>query len=255
MNEIKALIVDDEEHGRDIIKMLLKDDPEIEICGESESGEEAINAILTIKPELVFLDIQMPEIDGFDVIRMVGTDASPYFVFVTAYEEYALRAFDENAVDYLLKPYSDERFYEAVRRAKHRIQLGLLDSIDSRLGFVSNSIHLLNRSNIQKIPIKQGSKTSFVNIDEIDWIEADDQYVKIHLEKEHHLVRESMNNMEQKLRHSSFIRIHRSTIINTNRVLEVEPSSKGDAIVKLKSGVYLKISRLKREAFFKKLGW
>lgn len=260
MKKFSAIIVDDEHYAREIIKLLLVDEPDFDIVGECSNGAEAIKVINNLHPDLVFLDIQMPEIDGFEVIKNIDSDYTPHFIFVTAFDEYALRAFDVNAIDYLLKPYDDDRFRDALIKAKRHMEQYDFNKMNDKLSSLLTQIELkendhINNQSISKIPVKNGSRIYFVNVDSVDWIEAADQYVKLHTGEKYHLIRESMNRLEEKLSTKSFFRIHRSTIINIDRVKELQPYSKGDYIVILINGTTLRMSRNRKDKLQQMLGW
>lgn len=262
MEKIRALIVDDEPVARDGIRALLKRDAEIEIVGDCADGREAVEAIESLSPDLVFLDVQMPEADGFDVIERIGAENMPVVVFVTAYDQYALRAFDVAAIDYLLKPFDDERFALAVNRAKSQVRRGEVGDLSRRL------IALLEFQTpktgpddapssgdyLQRIMLKTGGKVVFLKVDEIDWIEAEGDYVRLHVRGGSHLLRDTMKRLERQLDPSQFLRTHRSTIVNVDRIKELHPFFHGDYMVILKDGTELKLSRNRRRALEEKLG-
>jgi two-component system LytT family response regulator len=224
--KIRTLIVDDEPLARSNLSVLLRLDPEIEIIGECGSGAEALAQIRSAKPDLVFLDVQMPECDGFDVLELLGKDLPPAVVFVTAYDQYAVRAFEAGALDYLLKPFDNDRFFRALQRAKERLVSG------------KNQPEKLER-----VAIKSVGQVAFVKISEIDWIEAADYYACLHVGPRTHLLRRSMAELEQDLDPSVFCRIHRSTIVNLNRVQSLKLSEDGEYKVVLGNGTRLRLSR------------
>ena len=205
--KIRTVVVDDEPLARTNISVMLKHDPEIEIVRECGSGMEALSEIRNTKPDLVFLDVQMPECDGFDVLELLGRDLPPAVVFVTAYDQYALRAFEAGALDYLLKPFDNDRFDRALGRAKERIAHGR--DVPRRM---------------ERLAIKNAGQVSFVKVSEIDWIEAADYYACLHVKARTHLLRRSMSELEQELDEALFCRIHRSTIVNLDRVQGLELS-------------------------------
>ncbi|MFY9571203.1 MAG: response regulator, partial [Blastocatellia bacterium] len=215
-NRIRALIVDDEPLARRKLRRMLTHDPEVEISGECANGREAIAAIMAHKPDLVFLDVQMPEIDGFDVLESLSPSQMPFVIFVTAYDQYALRAFEVSAVDYLVKPFDLRRFEKALQRAKSRL-------VTERGGDLNRqTIALLEElkarsSHIERLVIKAGGRAFFLKTDEIDWIEAEGKYVRLHVGKESYLLREAIGGMESQLDPKKFPRIHRSTIVNIER--------------------------------------
>jgi len=208
---IRALVVDDEPLARTNLAVLLRLDPEIEIVGECGSGQEGLKEILSKKPDLVFLDVQMPECDGFDVLELLGNDMPPAIVFVTAYDQYAVRAFEAEALDYLLKPFDNARFDRALSRAKERIFAG----------------KDLPRK-IERLPIKSSGQVLFLKFSEIDWIEAADYYACLHVGAKTHLLRRSMSELERDLDPATFCRIHRSTIVSLERVRSLKVGEDGE---------------------------
>ena len=247
--KIRTLVVDDEPLARQNILALLKSDPEVEVVGVCASGSEAVRAIRRLTPDLVFLDIQMPEMSGFDVIEQLDAARLPAIVFVTAYDQYALRAFDVHALDYLLKPFDDARFEKALRQAKAQAERGeaarlgerLLALLDGRGGAARP------REFVTRLMVKTAGRIFFLKTDEIDWIEAADYYVKLHTGKKSHLLRESMSELELKLDPEKFARIHRSAIVNLDRVRELRQLFNGEHTVVLEGGAELKLSRRRRE--------
>jgi two-component system, LytTR family, response regulator len=248
---IRALIVDDEPLARRTIRELLGEDPEVEVVGECGGGAEAVNSIRAHPPDLLFLDIQMPGMSGFDVLSKVEHERIPAIIFITAFDEYALRAFEVHAIDYLLKPFTDERFREALAQAKSQVEL-------KEVGRLSRSLRALlhdradpaapkRKSYLTRFMIRLGSRVLFVNPSDVDWIEADNYYVKLHVAGKSHLLRLSMNELEERLDPKSFLRIHRSTIINLDRVKELHQNPNGEYVVVLNSGAQLKLSRARRE--------
>lgn len=231
------MVVDDEPLARSSLKVLLRRDPEIELVSECGSGMEALREIRGKKPELVFLDVQMPECDGFDVLEQLGNDLPPALVFVTAYDQYALRAFEAGALDYLLKPFDNVRFGRALERAKERIALGK----DAP-------------RKIERLAIKNAGEILFLKIAEIDWIEAADYYVCLHVGPRTHLLRRSMNEVEEELEPGAFCRIHRSAIVNLERVRRLEVSEEGGTDVVLGDGTRLRLSRRYRKQLQGRLG-
>ena len=242
-SEIKVLIVDDELLGRKRICSLLSEHADIKIVGECVDGREAVEAIQNQKPDLVFLDVQMPKIDGFEVVGIIGTENMPAVIFVTAYNEYAIRAFEINAVDYLLKPFEKERFERAVDRAKREIETQeLLTEIKENLRELLKEVKN-EPSYLKRIPVKSSSGTTFVLTEEIDWISAAGHYLELHIGNETHLIREKLSVIETQLDPQIFMRIHRSTIVNLDRVKSLHPMFNGDQLVILKNGRELNLSR------------
>jgi two-component system LytT family response regulator len=251
--KIKTLIVDDEPLARRNLRLLLEQDPQIEIIGECRNGKEAVKAIETSRPDLIFLDIQMPEMDGFDVVEQVGTELLQAIVFVTAFDQYALKAFEVHALDYLLKPYDDVRFQQALQRAKSQIEtreitkvskrlIALLEERESRKEAASHA-----RPYLTRLMIKLANRVVLLKVDDIDWIEADGNYAKLHVGNKAHLLREKMLDLEAQLDPQKFVRIHRSIIVNLERIKELHPHFNGDYIVVLEDGRQLKLSRSRRE--------
>ncbi len=237
IGKIATLVVDDEPLARSNLIVLLRRDREIEIVGECSSGTEALADIRRIKPDLVFLDVQMPECDGFDVLEHLGMALPPAIVFVTAYDQYALRAFEAGALDYLLKPFDDERFDLALGRAKKRI---------------AQSKEFPKKPEI--LVIKETGQVSLVRISEIDWIEAADYYACVHIGAKTHLLRRRMLELEQALDRDTFCRIHRSTIVNLHRVQGLELNRDGEYGVLLDNGTKLRLSRRYRKQLQSRLG-
>ena len=235
--KIRALVVDDEPLARSNLTVLLRRDTEIEVMGECTSGIEALEEIRSRKPDLVFLDVQMPECDGFDVLEMLGSDLPPAVVFVTAYDQYALRAFEAGALDYLLKPFDNPRFELALARAKERILHG----------------RNLPRK-LEHLVIKNAGGISFVKISEIDWIEAADYYACLHVGNKSHLLRRSMAELEQELDQNMFCRTHRSSIVNLDRVKSLKLGEDGEHEVLLENGTNLRLSRRYRKELQARLG-
>jgi two-component system LytT family response regulator len=228
--KIRALVVDDEPLARSNLTVLLRLDPEIETVSECGSGTEAVSEIRNSKPDLVFLDVQMPECDGFDVLEMLGRDLPSAVVFVTAYDQYALRAFEAGALDYLLKPFDNARFDRALSRAKEKIAHGRNPS-----------------STMDRLAVKSVGQVAFLKISEIDWIEAADYYSCLHLGPKTHLLRRSMSELEQELDQTIFCRIHRSTIVKLDRVCGLKLNENGEYDVLLDNGTRLRLSRRYRK--------
>ncbi|HEX6719084.1 MAG TPA: LytTR family DNA-binding domain-containing protein [Pyrinomonadaceae bacterium] len=253
VSKIRTLIVDDEPLARRNLRVLLERDPQIEIVDECRNGREAIKAINALSPDLIFLDIQMPEMDGFDVLARVGPDHIQAIIFVTAFDQYALKAFDVHALDYLLKPFDDERFTHALQRAKQQIEAreinrlskSLLALLEERESERKESIE--QQSYLTRLMIKASNRVVLLKVDEIDFIEADGNYAKLHVGRKAHLLREKMNDLEGRLDPAKFVRIHRSIIVNLDRIKEMQPHFNGDYIVVLEDGRQLRLSRTRRE--------
>jgi two-component system LytT family response regulator len=249
---IRCVIVDDEPLARRNIRLLVNDDPQIEIVGEAGSGREALVLIRKHSPDLVFLDIQMPELDGFGVLENIEADQLPVIVFVTAFDQYALKAFEFHALDYLLKPFDDARFEKALRQAKLQVEQRELKDLSQRLvslleGRDTRSAEPVRREYLSRLLIKSAGRVFFLKTDEIDYVQAEDYYVKLRVGRKSHLLRETMNEMEAKLDPAKFLRIHRSTIVNIERIRELQQLFNGEYIVLLNDGTELKLSRSRRE--------
>lgn len=246
MKKIQTVIVDDMPLARQKLARFLNEDPEIEIVAECGNGLEAIDAITSLKPELVFLDIQMPEVDGFEVLNHIGLEQMPVFIFVTAFDHFALKAFEVNALDYLLKPYDRERFVQALNRAKKQLQRTEPEPQDERLLALLKTLNPEQKF-LKRLAVKTSGRTIFLMIDEIDWIETAGNYLELHVGKEVHLIRERMNQIESRLDPTRFVRIHRTTIVNLDRIKELQPLFNGDQTVILRSGNQLTLSRTYRD--------
>ena len=246
MIRIRAIIVDDEPLARERIRDLLQGDDEIEVIGECSNGKEALEMLATARPDLVFLDVQMPELDGFEVLEAADPDTIPAVVFVTAYDQYALKAFDVHALDYLLKPFDRERFQTAVDRAKRAFQGGGGRDVDHRLISLLEELQD-SRAKRRRFVVKSGGRVSFLRAEEVDWIEAAGNYVELHVGRDSHLLRETMNKLESRLDPQRFLRIHRRLIVNLERIRQLEGASHGEYMVVLSDGTRLSSSRGYRE--------
>jgi two-component system LytT family response regulator len=246
---IRAIIVDDEPAARRGVRLLLERDSAIEIVGEAGTGDEAAELMRREKPDLAFLDVQMPGSNGFEALQQVGAAAAPAVIFVTAYDEHALRAFEVNAVDYLLKPYDDVRFSAALQRAKEEVRRRQLDRVNARLSQLLDYLQQSSAANAttenpgERILIKSSGEIFFLKAEEVDWIEAEGDYMKFHVRGRAHLMRETMARLEARLDPKRFIRIHRSTIVNIDRLQKLSPSFAGEYAVVLHDGTRLKLSR------------
>ncbi|MDQ1522525.1 MAG: two-component system, LytTR family, response regulator [Pyrinomonadaceae bacterium] len=247
MNTIRTLIVDDEPLARERIKRFLADERDLELVGECAAGREAVAAIHALRPDLVFLDIQIPELDGFGVVKAVGVAEMPAVIFVTAYDRYALQAFDVNALDYLLKPYNHERFRKAVERARAQLSNGAKGELNERLLSLLENFKTEPTRHLERLMIKSSGRVFFLRADELDWIEAEGNYLRLHAGKESHLLRETMNRLASKLDPDKFLRIHRSTLVNIERIKELQPLFSGDYVVILRDGKQLTLSRSYRD--------
>lgn len=251
---IRTLIIDDVALARQRLKRCLASDPEIEIAGECENGERAVADIRSLAPDLIFLDVQMPALDGFGVLEALRNERAPVVIFVTAYNEYAIQAFEVNALDYLLKPVDCERLSKAVERAKVRLaQANRDDHFDTRLRAVLEDIKSGSKY-LKRLTIKLTGRTILLPVDEIDWIETYGNYLKVHAGRDSHLIRMTMQSLETKLDPEKFIRVHRSVMVNVEKIKEIYPRSNGDQDLVLQNGQQLMLSRNYRDKFFVLLG-
>lgn len=264
----RTLIVDDEPAARRGLRLLLERDPELSIVGEAGSGREAVRLLQAQRPDLLLLDIEMPELDGFKVLETITRGPAPAVIFVTAHDEHALRAFSVNAVDYLLKPVEDERFWTAVTRAKAHLAQRASGDLSARLqqllawiqahprglppgpGEPGGATEAITR---ERILLKSGGEVLFLKTGEIDWIEAEGDYMKFHAGGRSHLLRETMQRLEARLDPARFVRIHRSTIVNLDRVRKLSPDFAGEYAVVLQDGSKLRLSRGYHDRLFQAL--
>jgi len=251
---IRVLIVDDEPLARGKLRALLAKETDVEIVGEAGDGVFAVKAVLDHKPDLVFLDVQMPELDGFGVLAAIPQAQRPAIVFVTAHNQFALKAFEVHALDYLLKPFDRERFQRTLQRARQLLSTpGDQKQLQHQLSTLLASMKP-SASSPDRLAVKTGGRTLFVNTAEIDWVEAADNYVKLHLGSKELLMRETMASIEQRLGRAGFVRISRSTIVHPRTVRELQPLFHGDQAVILKTGAQLTLSRTHRDALEKLVG-
>ncbi|HEX5872542.1 MAG TPA: response regulator [Longimicrobium sp.] len=257
---MRTLIVDDEPLARDGIRMHLAGEPDVEIVGEAADGVQAVEAIRALRPDLVFLDVQMPEVDGLEVVERIGAARMPAVVFATAFHQHAVRAFELHAVDYLLKPVTEERIRGAMTRARLRLATRGEDELAARLEALLDDLRALRAraggvSEPAAAPKKYASwisvagrtSTQLVRVEDVDWFEAEGNYVRLHVGKVTHLIRSTLRAMGDQLDPAMFIRIHRSTIVNVNRIREIQPWFGGDYIALLHDGRQLRVSRSHRE--------
>lgn len=252
MKKIRTLVVDDEPLARERLTSLLSAEPDIEVVGQCRDGEEAVRAIMDSSPDLVFLDVQMPAMNGFEVIEAVGSERMPLVIFVTAYDQHALRAFQVRALDYVLKPFDRERFQEAVQRARVHIQRDETGDLGRRLIALVKDLRR-DQPKTDRLVVKSGGRLFFLRTDEIDWIEAAGNYVRLHVGNTSHLLRETMNAIEGRLDPEKFFRIHRSRIVNMERIQEMQPWLNGEYAVVLRTGTRLTLSRGYREKLQERL--
>jgi two-component system LytT family response regulator len=252
MKKIRTLVVDDEPLARERLTNLLSGEPDIEVVGQCRDGEEAVTAIVDHTPDLVFLDVQMPAMNGFEVIEAVGSERMPLVIFVTAYDQHALRAFQVRALDYVLKPFDRERFQEALQRARAHIQRDETGDLGRRLLALVKDLRR-DQPKTDRLVVKSGGRLFFLRTDEIDWIEAAGNYVRLHVGPAAHLLRETMNAIEGRLDPEKFFRIHRSRIVNMERIQEMQPWLNGEYAVLLRTGTRLTLSRGYREKLQERL--
>jgi two-component system LytT family response regulator len=241
--EIRALVVDDEPLARRGIVQLLAPHRDVIVVAEARNGREAVAAIRTVKPELVFLDVQMPELDGLGVLNAIGPPNMPLVIFVTAYDEFAVRAFEANAIDYLVKPIQEARFNEAIERTRQRLAAAEAIAISRKYSALLDNKELQAR---RRILVPTSSGEILVDAAEIDWIEADDYYSAIHLKGKRYLIRESLASLEQRLDSNQFLRVHRSAIVNLERVKEVKHDNLGTVTLVLSDATKVPVSRRRR---------
>jgi two-component system LytT family response regulator len=249
------LIVDDEPLAREAIRSLAEGDPDLEIAGEADEGEAAVDAVEALQPDLLFLDVQMPEMGGFEVLEELSARGTrlPVTIFVTAHDQHALRAFEVHAFDYLLKPIHEERFRASVLAAKKRIAADSGRDAAERLGHLLAENALASRRP-RRLPVKSNGHISLVSVDEIEWIESEGNYVRLHLSGRSHLLRETMSGIECRLDPERFLRIHRSAMVNVDFIQELRPWFTGEYIVRMRSGKELTLTRTYRDALRRLIG-
>lgn len=249
---LTALVIDDEPIARHAVVRLLREDPDIEVAGECGDGVSAVAAIRDRSPDLVFLDIQMPAITGLDVVATIGAARMPATIFVTAYEQFAVRAFEANAVDYLVKPFSRDRFAETLRRAKQRL-LGARGADADTTARIMQALASLQQRDayLERLPVRENERVVLVDVDDIVWIKASGNTVRLHLADRVHDLRETMSALAARLDPRHFARVHRSAIINVRRVKDIHPWFNGYHVVTMDTGQQLRMSRYQHEAFLK----
>jgi len=239
---LRVIIIDDEPLGRQKIRRLLKSENDVEIVGEYDGGSETVSEVRRLAPDLVFLDIQMPEQDGFDILGQIGEHEIPHVIFVTAYDQYALRAFEIHASDYLLKPFDRERFHSALKRVREDIQKSRTRRVDDRLVALLEDLKA-SREFPERLAVKSGGRVHFVRTGEVDYVQAAGNYIRLHVGAKSYLLRETMNDIQSKLNPRQFVRIHRSTMVNIESVKELQPWFGGSFVVILQNGTRLNMSR------------
>jgi two-component system LytT family response regulator len=255
---IRTLIVDDEPAARDAIRHLLRDVAGIQVVGECRNGREALDTLTRGGIDLVFLDVQMPVVDGLTVAARLDRASLPVMVFVTAFDQYALRAFEVHAVDYLLKPFTDDRFHKAVERALEVIAGGRERELTDRVRALLLDLHAARPQPpgpyLSRLPLRSGDRTTLLSVRDVDWIGAEGDYAAVHAGRHRHLLRETMRSLAASLDPAQFARIHRSAIVNLDRVAELRALDKGEFAVVLRDGTRLKLSRGFKDAFEAQLG-
>ncbi len=244
---IRTIIVDDEPLAREKLRGFLERESDVDVVGECRDGREALETIEAEKPDLVFLDVQMPEMDGFEVIENLEPEALPTVIFVTAYDQYALKAFDVHAVDYLLKPFDRQRFGEALGRARSEYERRQVGDVKRHLLALLQEVESRREKYPARLVIKTSGRVVFLKVEEIDWVDAAGNYVRIHAGSESHMLRETMGRLEERLDPDKFLRIHRSTIVNIECIRELQQQFHGDYLVVLKNGQRLTLSRSYRD--------
>lgn len=244
---VRVLTVDDEPLGRERLRTFLAQERDIALVGEATNGEEAVSRIRELRPDLVFLDVQLPGCTGFGVLERLRGETPPAVVFVTAHDEFALKAFDVHAVDYLLKPFGRDRFRTALQRALERLRSGGPGELAQRLNAVLAQLQPRPAPVVERIPVKSGGRVTFVNVPDVDWVGSADNYVELHVGTQTHLVRETLTAMEQRLPADRFLRISRTVIVNADRVRELQPLFHGEYSVTLRDGTRLTLSRTYRD--------
>jgi len=239
---LTVLLVDDEPLAREGLRILLERDPEIGDIHDAKNGHEAVAAVREVRPDLVFLDVQMPEMDGFAAVREIGADRMPAVVFVTAHDQYAIQAFEINAIDYLLKPVTADRFAKALARVKVRLSARTGDVANRQILSLLETIASPSRY-LKRLAVRTAGKTILVDVNEIDWIEAAENYVQLHTSGAGHLLHVTMSTLEKSLDPAIFLRIHRSVIVNVTRIRELQPVMHGEYAITLASGARLQSGR------------
>jgi two-component system LytT family response regulator len=254
MRKIRTLVIDDEPLARARILKLLAQTPYIEVLGECKNGREALKKINSYKPDLAFLDIQMPDLNGFDVLEKEELNHLPFIIFVTAYDQYALKAFDVHAVDYLLKPYDDERFMQALEHAKEQILLKDNAKLHQKMVNILEEYNNLNSEDLNIIEIKdRGGRVNKISVKDIYWIKADGNYLDIHLEHKSYLFRETLQNIESMLNSKFFVRVHRSILLNKNYVTSYKYQGNNQYLITFLNGAKLTSSRSYKDQVLKLL--
>jgi two-component system, LytTR family, response regulator len=251
---IRVLVADDEAPARQRVIDLLRRDPQVETIAEAADGEAAVHLIQRHRPELIFLDVQMPELDGLGVVEAIGAAEMPLTVFVTAYDQHAIRAFDSNALDYLLKPFSDERFEATMLRVKTRLEERSSGEFGQRVMKMMAAGPLTAERRLDRLVVKSAGTTRFIRVTDIDWIEAAGVYVTLHVGGKELLYRAALNDLAEKLDPRRFVRVHRSALVNIESIVQLEPMSHGEFEAVIKNGSRARVSRTYRSLLEKRLG-
>lgn len=243
---IRALVVDDEPHSRELLGSLLAKEPDLEVVGESALGSEAVEDVRRTRPDVLFLDIQLPDFDGFAVLEHLTSEGVqlPVVVFVTAYDKFALQAFDVHAVDYLLKPFDEERLAETLNRVRARVGGGETQALEKNL---ARLLATFDERPLARLAVRHGDESIVLQAEDIDWLEAQENYVKVHVGDHSYMVRATLHSLETRLDPERFVRLHRSTIANADRIRRLTPWGHGDLMVELADGTSLKASRRYRD--------
>jgi len=248
MANIKTMVVDDEKPARVRLLELLQRQPDVDVVGTAADGREALSVLRRVSPQLLFLDVQMPQLDGFGVLRQLTPDEMPITIMVTAYDKYAIQAFDAHAIDYLLKPYSDERFADAIGRARKYLDAAEERTLGEQLSAATEERQSVDERSgyLERLVMKSNGCISFLDINEVDWLEAAGVYIYLHTGPKKHLYRSSVTQLLQRLDPHRFVRIHRSAAVNTSRIRELRSLTHGDFALILKDGTELTLSRAYR---------
>jgi len=246
--KVRVIVIDDEPLAREGVRALLSSDPEVDVVDVCASGVSAVRKIVELSPDLVFLDIQMPGMNGFDVVRTIGAQDMPVVIFATAYDRYALDAFEAHAVEYLLKPFSDERFHEALSRGKLAVRERRMAELGEKLSALLQTVAgggppANNPAAPQRLAVRGARSTYFLAVEDIDWIEGADYYASVHSAGKTHLVRESLASLAERLGSQGFVRVHRSAIVNARRVKEIVSTPRRDQVAVLRDGTRIRLAR------------
>jgi len=250
--KIRTLIVDDQLMAREVLRRMLKDEPDIDIVGMPASGPEAVTAISSLQPDLVLLDVRMPDLDGFGVLAEIDAERMPVVIFVTANDDFALRAFDVHALDYLVKPCTGDRLKTALHRARKQIHQSQTGEVHQRLNALLEDVKAEPKL-AERLPVKSDGRIIFLRLSDVDWVEAADNYVKLHVGKDTHMLRETMSALESKLPSDRFLRVSRSAMVNIEQIKELHPMFHGEYVVILSTGAKLTLTRGHRQGL-KRLG-